>query len=167
MVTARQHNLPLPTSPAYGGGVIPLPACGKSISRPLAAALLAIVVFQTDTALADLHATWFAPRAAAFVQASQTMAAAIDALCAASPEAPPAAMDLARNQWLANLAAWERLAGIAIGPVLDRTRPRFRRPRHRQRPVHHGNRPGKRHGADRRARCREPGEAGRVAHRRV
>ena len=125
MVDARQHKLPLPTSPAYGGGAIPLPACGEgwggeSLFRPLAAALLAIVVFQPAAALADLHTAWFAPRAAAFLQASQSMAPAIESLCAASPDKATPALEQARSQWLASLAAWERLSAVAIGPVLER-----------------------------------------------
>lgn len=125
MVDARQHKLPLPTSPAYGGGAIPLPACGEgsggeSLFRPLAAALLAIVVFQPAAALADLHTAWFAPRAAAFLKASQSMAPAIESLCAASPDKATPALEQARSQWLASLAAWERLSAVAIGPVLER-----------------------------------------------
>jgi len=125
MVDARQHKLPLPTSPAYGGRAIPLPARGEgwggeSLVRPFAAALLAIVVFQATPALADLHTAWFTPRAVAFAQQTANLAPAIEALCVASPESAPAALDQARSRWLASLGAWERLAGVAIGPVLER-----------------------------------------------
>lgn len=125
MVDARLRKLPLPTSPACGGGTVPLPASGEgrggeSVSRRIAAALLASIVFQPAAALADLHTAWFAPRAAAFLKASQSMAPAIESLCAASPDKATPALEQARSQWLASLTAWERLSAVAIGPVLER-----------------------------------------------
>jgi predicted lipoprotein len=95
----------------WGEGGFVLLASWLQIAAPALAA---------DGDLASLHATWFVPRAAAFVQASQPLAPAIESLCAASPDTAPAALDLARKQWLASLAAWERLSAVAIGPVLER-----------------------------------------------
>ena len=85
-----------------------------------ALSLLVGLALLPAAALADLHATWFIPRAANFAQQSANLAPAIEALCAASPEEAPAAMGRARSRWLASLDAWERLAGVAIGPTLER-----------------------------------------------
>ena len=108
------------------------PACGSRERKPRPrkrgrgwgeGALLLLVSLAAHAAASpppSLHTTWFAPRAAAFHQSSQQMDPAIEALCAASSEAAPAALEKARSQWLASLDAWERLAGVAIGPVLER-----------------------------------------------
>ncbi len=103
--------------------VLPSPAgrgAGGEGARARLALILAILILTPTPALADLHTAWFAPRAAAFLQASQPMAPAIESLCAASPEAATVALEQARSQWLASLAAWERLSAVAIGPVLER-----------------------------------------------
>lgn len=86
----------------------------------------ALLAFTLGTAHADtlgaesLQQGWFAPRAAEFARVSGGLAPAIQALCDARPEASAAALEQARGQWRASLAAWERLSGVAVGPVLER-----------------------------------------------
>lgn len=70
--------------------------------------------------VAALQTDWLVPRSAEFVQASAALTPAVQALCAAAPEQSAAALDLARKRWRASLASWETLAGVAIGPVLER-----------------------------------------------
>jgi predicted lipoprotein len=82
--------------------------------------LATVTAHSEDTTPPSLHAIWFAPRAAAFARAGHQLTPAIESLCAASPESAPAALEQARSQWLASLAAWERLSAVAIGPVLER-----------------------------------------------
>lgn len=70
--------------------------------------------FSSDT----LHNAWSAPRAAEFAAASAQLAPAIESLCAATV-AEPALQD-ARQHWSNTLFTWERLSGVAFGPVLER-----------------------------------------------
>lgn len=65
-----------------------------------------------------LHNAWSAPRAAEFADASKKLTPAIEALCRSTETEP--AMQVARRQWLHALLAWERLSGVAFGPVLER-----------------------------------------------
>ncbi len=66
----------------------------------------------------ELHQAWVMPRAAEFAAASAQFVPAIETLCVA-PAAEPALQD-ARQHWLNTLFAWERLSGVAFGPVLER-----------------------------------------------
>lgn len=70
--------------------------------------------FSSET----LHNAWSAPRAAEFAAASAQLAPAIESLCAATL-AEPALQD-ARQHWSNTLFTWERLSGVAFGPVLER-----------------------------------------------
>ncbi len=81
---------------------------------------LALCLIPTFAPAADFHAAWFAPRAAAFAQAVESLPSTLDRLCAATPETTPAALDQARQSWTAGLLAWERLSAVALGPVLER-----------------------------------------------
>lgn len=67
---------------------------------------------------ADLHQAWSIPRATEFAHASEQLTPSIAALCAA-PEASPL-LFTARQHWLNTLSHWERLSGVAFGPVLER-----------------------------------------------
>lgn len=77
----------------------------------------AAIAADAPARLAD---TWYAPRAAAFVQASAPLAPGLQALCAAEPAQAEAALANARQRWRDALAGWESLSGVALGPVLER-----------------------------------------------
>ena len=62
----------------------------------------------------------FVPRAAAFAEASGQLSSAVGALCEAPADGAAAALEAARAQWRNTTAAWDRLAGIAVGPVVKR-----------------------------------------------
>jgi predicted lipoprotein len=81
--------------------------------------ILPIPAFATNLSDA-LLISWHAPRAAAFAEISANLAPAIQSLCEATPGQSAAALDNARRRWTASLSSWERLAGVAIGPVLER-----------------------------------------------
>lgn len=66
----------------------------------------------------DLHNAWSAPRAAEFAAASAQLAPAIESMCAATVAEP--ALQHARQHWSNTLFTWERLSGVAFGPVLER-----------------------------------------------
>lgn len=65
-----------------------------------------------------LHRTWSAPRATDFAHASAQLMPAVEALCNA-PSAEPLLFTV-RQHWLNTLSHWERLSGVAFGPVLER-----------------------------------------------
>lgn len=67
---------------------------------------------------ADLHRTWSIPRATDFAHASGQLTPAIEALCAAPAAAP--LLVTARQHLLNTMSHWERLSGVAFGPVLER-----------------------------------------------
>ncbi len=96
-----------------------IPACAGMTALVFSGLALA------DTAIAGnfseaVHHEWSAPRATQFASTSRQLAPAIQVVCdAAPPQAEPALQD-ARQQWLNTLFAWERLSGVAFGPVLER-----------------------------------------------
>ena len=52
------------------------------------------------------------------VDAGRALPSALDAYCAGAVPAAPAALDAPRAAWSAAVEAWERLAAVAIGPVI-------------------------------------------------
>ncbi len=82
-------------------------------------ALLTSTSARADLATALNH-DWYAPRATEFARASAALVPAVQHLCAASPEGAAPALESARGRWTETLSAWEGLAGVALGPVLER-----------------------------------------------
>ena len=78
---------------------------------------LAALYASTCAAQATWQTAWFAPRAADFAAASQPLAPAITALCAATDG--KAELAAARGHWLQALLAWERLSTVTVGPLLQ------------------------------------------------
>jgi len=66
----------------------------------------------------------FVPAAQAFANTSAALRDQLAQGCAASPTASPAtspaALPAARERWLAALLDWERLAAVAVGPLIER-----------------------------------------------
>ncbi|MBK6742837.1 MAG: imelysin family protein [Hydrogenophilales bacterium] len=83
-------------------------------------AISAMGIAGTPAPTEGIHHDWYAPRAAAFAVASAALTPAVQVLCEATPSQADASLQQARRHWLDVLAAWERLAGVAIGPVLER-----------------------------------------------
>jgi uncharacterized protein len=67
-----------------------------------------------------LHLEWSAPRAAEFARAAGQLTPAIQTYCDAPAERAEPALQQARKTWRVTLTEWERLAGVAFGPVLER-----------------------------------------------
>lgn len=80
----------------------------------VAVALLTSTSAHADLAMA-LNRDWLAPRAAEFARAGAALVPAVELACAG-----PAGLEPARAAWKQTLSAWETLAGVAIGPVLER-----------------------------------------------
>lgn len=97
------------------------------MKRPLAIALLALVAsaplpaapvvalpYYTPQHFAQGLQQWQAARAAEFAQTSRQLAPALQARCDGGP------LEAARTAWSASVADWERLATLALGPLLER-----------------------------------------------
>jgi predicted lipoprotein len=67
-----------------------------------------------------LHLEWSAPRAVEFARVAGQLTPAIQIYCDAPAERSESALQQARLSWRGTLIAWERLSGVAFGPVLER-----------------------------------------------
>lgn len=74
----------------------------------------------TVALLSQAYGGQFAPRAAAFADESQRFTAAADALCDGPADAGAAGLASAQSQWQRTATAWDRLAGVAVGPLVRR-----------------------------------------------
>lgn len=63
----------------------------------------------------SLQRDWLSPRSADFAQASAALVPAVQAACTS-----PSGLEPARAAWKHSLSAWETLAGVAVGPALER-----------------------------------------------
>ncbi len=93
-----------------------------SLSIIFFSSLLTVTCAKADTTnfIETVYHDWSAPRATEFARDSAALVPAVQALCEASPATAKAAMQEARNQWRSTLSSWERLSGVAFGPVLER-----------------------------------------------
>lgn len=66
------------------------------------------------------YRNWYAPQAADFAAKSAALPSAITTLCEADKAAAPEKLSQARRQWQATTAAWERLSGVQVGPLVQR-----------------------------------------------
>lgn len=81
---------------------------------------IAASAWSADDLAAALEHDWHGPRSAAFAQAAAALDTAVAAYCSAPAGLAEASLDAARQRWLSALSSWERLAGVAVGPVLER-----------------------------------------------
>jgi predicted lipoprotein len=99
----------------------PLPAAlvllvaGAAQAQPAAVAPAGAPQF-----LASAYRDGFQPRATAFAAESAALHTAIDTLCEVPAADADAALAAARTQWQATTTAWDRLAGVAVGPLVKR-----------------------------------------------
>jgi len=100
----------------------------RSLVVPLA--LLASAAVQAQPApvaptgapqfLASAYRDQFVPRADAFAAESAALGKAIDALCDAPAAEAATALGAAQARWKTTTTAWDRLAGVAVGPLVKR-----------------------------------------------
>jgi predicted lipoprotein len=102
-------------------------------------ARLAVPAYEPAHLLRGLHEHWTAPRAAELAAQAQALVPALQRLCDAKPAqaadtpgASPGAQSAqsadtaagrlrtAREHWRTTTTAWERLAAVALGPVVER-----------------------------------------------
>lgn len=92
----------------------PGPARAQTVSD------VAVPYYTPPDFMRGLHRDVTAPRSAAFAEASRALPVALDGYCAGSAPAAPGAIDRVRAAWSAAVEPWERLAAVAIGPVIER-----------------------------------------------
>lgn len=70
--------------------------------------------------LSRAYGQQFAPRAAAFSQEATRLVGTVDALCHGAPAEAATGLSAAQDQWRGTATAWDRLTGVAVGPVVKR-----------------------------------------------
>ena len=71
--------------------------------------------YTAEHAVAGLHRTHTVPRAQAFALAAPDLSSALARHCAG-----PAALGQARDAWVKTALAWESLAAVSVGPLVER-----------------------------------------------
>lgn len=83
-------------------------------------ARVAVPLYRPADVMKGLYRGQLVPRADGFAQEAQGLDATLQALCAAPADAAREALDAARRQWVRTLAAWENLAAVPLGPLIER-----------------------------------------------
>jgi len=78
-------------------------------------AQVAVPYYHSEDALAGLYAGHSAPLARGFAERAPALVAALQAHCDG-----PGALGPAREAWTQTMLAWERLAAVAVGPLVER-----------------------------------------------
>ncbi|RYF37394.1 MAG: hypothetical protein EOO25_19280, partial [Comamonadaceae bacterium] len=81
---------------------------------------IAIPFYTPNDFMAGAWRHWYAPRAADFAAQSARLAPALADYCASAPADATAARQPARTQWQVTAQAWDRLAGVQVGAMLQR-----------------------------------------------
>lgn len=96
-----------------------LALCCVPASAQPAPAGSAVPFYNAEHFMAGLHQHWYAPRAATFRNEADTLVSATTRLCNAA-DAPDAALRDVRTRWQATMRAWDTLAAVAVGPLVQR-----------------------------------------------
>lgn len=75
---------------------------------------------DTVTLLQQAYGQQFLPRATAFAQQATRLVTVVDALCDGPAAQGATGLAAAQAQWRSTTAAWDRLAGVAVGPLVKR-----------------------------------------------
>lgn len=81
---------------------------------------VAIPFYTPGHFMAGVYRYWYAPQAEEFARQSAALPTAITAVCDGEAAAGTARLQQARAQWQASAAAWDRLSGVLIGPLVQR-----------------------------------------------
>lgn len=92
---------------------------GLSQAQPVAPNV-AVPFYTPGQFMQGLYKYWYAPQAEAFARQSALLPDALAAVCDAGATAGAAHLPQARTQWRATAAAWDRLSGVQIGPLVQR-----------------------------------------------
>lgn len=89
--------------------------CVTSAQAQVVPANVAVPYYTPPAFVQGVYKYWYFPRAEAFAREAATLGPAIDGFCKGATPLQPA-----RAQWQATAAAWDRLASVAVGPLLQR-----------------------------------------------
>ena len=78
---------------------------------------VAIPFYTPPAFMQGVHRDWYAPRAREFAAATAALQPALERLCSATGPEP---LREARLRWQAAAVAWDKLAAVAVGPILQR-----------------------------------------------
>lgn len=93
-----------------------LPALASAARGP---ADVAVPFYRADDFVAGAHKGWFAPRAREFEAEAAQLREQLRSACEAPPQ-PDSALSEIRNRWQRTALAFDRLAGVSVGPLLTR-----------------------------------------------
>lgn len=83
-------------------------------------ARVAVPWYRPADVMKGLYRSLLLPRAEHFAQETQSLMPALQMLCAAPAGTSKQALEAARTQWARALAAWEVLAALPVGPLIER-----------------------------------------------
>lgn len=95
--------------------VIPIALAGAA-----AHGVTAVPFYTPAHFVGGLYEHWYLPRSAEFSQRSAQMTQAVQQWCAAAAPRQDAALGTARVSWRDAALAWDRLSGVAVGPLVQR-----------------------------------------------
>lgn len=99
----------------------PAAAAPQAATPPVAAPTIeAVPYYQAEHFVTGLFRHAVLPRAQDFQAEAAQLADAAQALCTASPPLETAAFSRLRSHWRRTVLAWDRLAPLAIGPMVER-----------------------------------------------
>lgn len=93
-------------------------ACGASAAPPRHT-VVAVPFYTPADAVAGAYRHWYVPRAAEFVRAATQLDTGLRQFCAAE-SAAAGQLPAVRERWHHAALAWERLAAVAVGPLVQR-----------------------------------------------
>ena len=76
------------------------------------------VFYKPVDLVRSLHRNWFAPQAVNFEKRAAELTTSITGFCSATANA--AGIEKVRSSWAASASAWDALAGVQIGPLVQR-----------------------------------------------
>lgn len=96
-------------------------AAGAAAPAQTVAPDVAVPFYKPGDFMEGAYRHWYAPQSADFAAQSAALPAAIGTYCDATPGASAnSALSQVREQWKKTAAAWDRLAGVQVGPMLLR-----------------------------------------------
>ncbi|MDB5930164.1 MAG: hypothetical protein JWR60_1871 [Polaromonas sp.] len=81
---------------------------------------VAVPFYTPGNFMQGVYRYWYAPQAADFAAQSSALPVVLAAYCSAEPSAAPEKFSQAKARWQATAAAWDRLSGVQIGPLVLR-----------------------------------------------
>ena len=80
---------------------------------------VAVPYYRADDFVAGAHRGWFAPRAREFEAEAGQLRDQLQSACSAAPQRDSALCEI-RGRWRRTALAFDRLAGVSVGPLLSR-----------------------------------------------